>query len=83
MLGVEESFRGVRENRAVKKDEGMDWRGLTRGDRAFICHVIVLNTADRQLSDSAGKSAARARLCGMNWQWKLHQSGGHQHEDGD
>lgn len=68
MLGVEKSFSCVRENsRADKKgEEGMDWRGLVMRNGACICHIIFLNTADKQLSDFTQQNAAHVRLYEMN-----------------
>lgn len=68
MLGVEKSFRRVRQNgRDDKKDGGgMDWRGLVMRNGAFICRAVILNTADKQLSDFSQGSAAHARLYEMN-----------------
>lgn len=47
---------------------------------AFICCIIILNTADKQLSDFPQQSAARAGLYEMNYQWKVCRTTGHQHE---
>lgn len=43
-------------SRADKKNEGgINWRGLVMRNGVFVCHIIILNTADKHLSDFPSK----------------------------